>query len=153
MTLTAEGAVFKAILKLPAPQVGMLGWKPGSRVRVAGICFVNYDDTRPVMGLRQAQSFQLLLRSPGDLAILQAPSWWTIEHVTYLLAAATAALLLAIGVVTLFARRRLREQQQHRAMAEAEFAAILSERIVWFRCRKVPQTYLCSFDFAPPRMT
>jgi signal transduction histidine kinase len=120
--------VFKAMLKpAPAPMKAP-DWKAGSRVRVTGICSVSYDDMRPVMGLWHPQSFQLLLRSPADLTVLQAPPWWTPEHIAYLLTAATAVLMLAVGTVTWMARRRLREQGRQRAMAEAEFAAILSER-------------------------
>jgi signal transduction histidine kinase len=128
LTLTAGGTVFKAMLKpAPAPMKAP-DWKAGSRVRVTGICSVSYDDMRPVMGLWHPQSFQLLLRSPADLTVLQAPPWWTPEHIAYLLTAATAVLMLAVGTVTWMARRRLREQGRQRAMAEAEFAAILSER-------------------------
>jgi len=103
-------------------------WQPGSRVRVTGICSVTYDDTWPTMGIWHPQSFQLLLRSPADVTVLQAPPWWTLQHVAYLLGLATASLLVGTGGIMLLARRRLREQQQHRAMAEAEFAAILAER-------------------------
>lgn len=128
LTLNAGETVFKAILKLPAKAGSRPAWQPGSRVRVAGICSITYDDTRPLMGVWHPQSFQLQLRSPGDLAIIEAPSWWTLKHVTYVLGIALGAMLLVTGVITLLARRRLREQEQQRARAEAEFAAILSER-------------------------
>ncbi|MEY4387963.1 MAG: hypothetical protein RLY20_3246, partial [Verrucomicrobiota bacterium] len=68
------------------------------------------------------------LRSPADLTILRSPSWWDFQHTTYVLAAVTTGLLLTIGILTLFARQRLKEQERQRAMAEAEFAAILNER-------------------------
>jgi signal transduction histidine kinase len=130
LSLDATGAVFKAVLKLPpnTQTQARPDWQPGSFVRVTGICSVIYDDTRPTMGIWHPQSFQLLLRSPADLLVLQAPSWWTLRHVSFLLALATAVLGAATGGITLLARRRLREQEQHRVKAETEFAAILSER-------------------------
>lgn len=128
LTLESEGTVFKGILKRPSNAQPRPDWQPGSRVHVAGICSVTYDNSKPMMGIWHPQSFQLLLRSPDDLALLEAPSWWTLQHVALLLGIASGALVLAIAIVTWLARNRLREQEQHRAMAEAEFAAILSER-------------------------
>ena len=128
LSLECTGLLFKASFMFPPNTRAPSDWLPGSRVRVAGICSVNYDDPRPLMGIWHPESFQVLLRSPADLTILQGPPWWTPRRVAFLLAFTTASLLLVAGVVTLFARRRLREQQQQRALAEAEFAAILSER-------------------------
>jgi len=128
LSLDATGTVFKAVLRLPPGAGARAEWQPGSNVRVTGICSVTYADTRPLMGIWHPQSFQLLLRSPADLAILNTPSWWTVGHITYLLGLATAFLGFTTGVITLRARRRLREQEQLRVMAETEFAAILSER-------------------------
>jgi signal transduction histidine kinase len=128
LSLRSGDISFRVLLRIPEPTKSVPDWQPGSRVRVAGICSVTYDDTRPVMGIRRPQSFQLLLRSPDDLTVLETPSWWTVQHVTYLLSLASLLLVAAFGVFTLVARKRIREQQQQRAMAEAEFAAILSER-------------------------
>lgn len=128
LSLTRNGTTFKALLQLPASARTRPDWQAGSHVRVAGICSVNYDDSKPLMGIWHPQSFQLLLRSPADLVVLKAPPWWTLQHVTLILSVISGALLLTIGAVSWQARRRLREQEQHRAMAEAEFAAILAER-------------------------
>lgn len=128
LTLEQDGSVCKAILKLPLNSSSQPDWQPGSLVRVAGICDVIYDDSRPVMGIWHPQSFQILLRSPADLTVLRTPPWWTAEHVVLLLGMVTAALLLISGAVMLVARRRLNEQTHRRAMAEAEFSAILAER-------------------------
>lgn len=128
LSLQRTGTVFKAVMRLPAKQPIPPDWQPGSRVRVAGICSAIHDDDRPLMGVWRAQSFQLLLRSPADVVILARPSWWTARHIMLVLGAISGASILVSGVVMWLARRRLREQEQHRAMAEAEFAAILSER-------------------------
>lgn len=128
LSLEADGIGFRALLKQPQDARLQPFWQAGSRVRVEGICSVSYDENRPLMGIWHPQSFQLLLRSPADLTILRAPSWWTLTHVVYLLAIAAGTLFVAVGSITLLARNRLREQKQQRAMAEAEFTAILAER-------------------------
>lgn len=128
LTLNAGGTIFKAILKRPPDFNHNLDWQPGGKVRVTGICSVIHDDVRPMMGIWQPQAFQILLRSPANLAVLSHPPWWTPGHIILLLGVAIGGLLLVTGVVTLLARRRLHEQERQRAMAEAEFTAILSER-------------------------
>jgi signal transduction histidine kinase len=127
-TLDMGGKIFKAVLKLPSNELLHPDWQTGSKVRITGICSLVHDETRPMAGIWQPQSFQILLRSPADLNSLTPPPWWTSGHIALLLGVVSGALLLVTGVVTLLARRRLNEQRHQRAMAEAEFAAILSER-------------------------
>jgi len=128
LTLQQKKTVFKGILNLPANASPPPAWQLGSYVRVVGICDVVYDNSKPVMGIWHPQSFQILLRSPDDLAIIDWPPWWNAWHVILLLGILAAGSLLATGVVMFVARRRLTERDRRRAMAEAEFAAILSER-------------------------
>lgn len=123
-----NGTVFRATLKTLENQRLAPIWLPGSKVRVTGICSLVHDDIRPLMGVWQPQSFQLLLRSPADLVILIAPPWWTPQRIIYALGIICAGLLVAFGIGVAISRRRLNEQTHRRAMAEAEFAAILTER-------------------------
>jgi signal transduction histidine kinase len=124
LTLEHETTSFKAVLKHSQPP----GWQPGSLVRIAGICDVTFDSARPVLGIWHPQSFQLLMRSSEDLTVLRSPSWWTAQHIVMLLSMFMAALIIAGVIAAILARRRLNEQAHNRALAEAEFAAILAER-------------------------
>ncbi|MFO1488950.1 MAG: histidine kinase [Verrucomicrobiota bacterium] len=128
LTLTAGGSQFKALLENVAGQVRPSAWQPGSLVRVVGVCEVIHESARPVMGVWRPQSFQLLMRSVDDLAVLQAPPWWNARHIILVLSCFIGALLVAGGAVAALARRRLLEQSRSRQLAEAEFAATLSER-------------------------
>ena len=128
LSLEKSGKVFKAILKQSPGASRSLNWQPGSRVRVTGICTVVYDDSRPVMGIWQPQSFQMLLRSPEDVVIIQPPPWWTAKHIILVLGLMAAVSVTGTGLVVLLARRRIHEQARRSAMAENEFAAILAER-------------------------
>jgi signal transduction histidine kinase len=109
---------------VPAPA----DWLPGSIVRVAGVCSVKADEAVPLGGLWEPHSFELLLRSPADLAVLQPPPWWNAGRVVWLLSGFLAVALGSVAAVMLASRRRLKDQEHRRAMAETEFTAILSER-------------------------
>ena len=128
LTLEHNNTVFKAILKLPFHPNVQPNWQLGSIVRSAGICDIVYDSAKPVMGVWHPQSFQLLMRSPADLTILEAPSWWNPTHLILVLSFFIAGLIV-VGVGAAWAARlRLKEQDRNRKMAEAEFTAVLSER-------------------------
>jgi signal transduction histidine kinase len=128
-TFQEKGATFKAVLRNAMSERLANGWQTGSRVRVSGICSVISDDSRPVIsGVWRPRSFQILLRSPDDLAMIAPPPWWTPSHIILVFGVVACASILITALVMLAARRRLREQAVQRAMAEAEFTAILSER-------------------------
>ncbi len=126
LTLDWKGASLRATL--PETQTLPTDWQPGSRVRVTGICQVATGRPTSAGGLREPQDFQLLLRSAGDLLVLQKPPWWTPQRVVLALGLATGCSLIAAAVVAWFARQRLREQALRRTMAEAEFSAMFAER-------------------------
>ena len=127
--LQVQGKTFKAVLKISQPQLLLHTLRPGSRVQVTGICSIIGDDSNFVIsGVWHPQSFQVLLRSAADLTVIKLPPWWTPGHVILVLGMATVGLMIVVGALTLLARHRLNEQEHQRAMAEAEFAAILSER-------------------------
>jgi len=128
LVLDWRGTPIRAQMYLPDGEPAPAAWLPGSLVRVSGVCSVNTDGAGPLGGLWEPHSFQLLLRSPADLVIVQAPSWWTAERVVWLLAGFLVFAVATVAAVTLFSRRRLQEQERRRAMAETEFTAILSER-------------------------
>jgi signal transduction histidine kinase len=126
--LEKDGTFFRALLRLPANPRRYPDWRPGSQVRLTGICSAVQEEMSPTMGVWRPQAFRILLRSPVDLTIVKPPSWWTLKHIIVLLGLLAAGSSLVTGVVMWLARRRLLEQERQRAMAEAEFAAILSER-------------------------
>ncbi len=78
-------------------------WPAGSRVAVTGIYKVQYDD------YDQPEGFDLLLRDPRDIEVVQRPSWWTARR-----ALTTAGIFFALQLLGLAwvatLRRRVREQ-------------------------------------------
>jgi len=128
LILESGNKMFKSFLKLPLDSNRQPAWQPGSLVRVTGICMVTYDSLQAEVGYWHPQSFQILIRSPADLSVIQSPPWWTTRHIMFLLGIITGGLFLFSGAVMWLARRRLHEQKQRRAMAEAQFAAVITER-------------------------
>ena len=103
-------------------------WETGSKVRVTGICQVSKPPAGAAPGTLVARDFELILRSPADLKILQTPPWWNADRRARMLAIVTLALGGVVGLVIWLARRRLRQSAAARAQSEAEFSAILAER-------------------------
>lgn len=128
--LQEAGVTFRALLRStatqpsPPPEAG----QPGSRMRVTGICSVLADPASPSSGVSEPRSFQILLRSEADLRVVNPPPWWNWKRIVWALGVFAGGLLLAVAAVIGVAQRRLREQAQQRALAEAEFSAILAER-------------------------
>ena len=118
----------RAQIQLPENASAPAEWLPGSIVRVSGVCSVNTDEAGPLGGLWEPRSFQLLLRSPADVSVIKPPSWWNAERVVWVLSGFLALAVGAVALVMLGSRRRLKDQEHRRAMAETEFTAILSER-------------------------
>ncbi len=128
LTLDWRHTTVRAQIQLPENASIPENWMPGSIVRVAGVCSVNTDEAGPLGGLWEPRSFQLLLRSPADVFVMKPPPWWNAEHFVWVLSAFLILAVAAVAVVMTASRRRLKDQEHRRAMAEAEFTAILSER-------------------------
>ncbi len=103
-------------------------WLPGTRVRVTGVCLIGLLTVPNRPGTWEPKSFQLLLRSPADVTILQRPPWWNAERVAWLSGGLAAVLLLVVAGVIWISRRRLRQEALERMKSEAEFAAVWNER-------------------------
>ena len=128
LTLDWRETSIRAQMHLPEDAPTPIDWLPGSIVRVSGVCSVLADEAGPLGGLWEPRSFQIFLRSPADFSVIQPPPWWNAERVVWILSAFLAVTVGAVAVVTLATRRRLKDQEHRRAMAETEFTAILSER-------------------------
>jgi signal transduction histidine kinase len=92
-----------------------------SQVRVTGICLVRSGGLWSV-----PQSLRLLLRSPEDLVVLWAPSWWNSRHAMWLLGIATGTLLMVLAWVAVLGKR-LREQMAI-VRQKLQSGAVLEER-------------------------
>ena len=128
-------------------RTGEIPWKPGSILRVTGICSLEFEAQghAAVTGGERAKSVRILLRSPRDVVLLSGPSWWTAAHALLVLGAvfmATLAVLCWVAVLrarlkrhTRTIRRQLEETAALKEAAEAanraksDFLANMSHEI------------------------
>ncbi len=96
--------VFNAMLSTATPDSALLAVPLNSQVRVTGICLVQSGGLWSV-----PQSFRVLLRSPRDLVVLHAPSWWNLQHTLWALGITVGALVFVVAWIVVLGRR-LREQ-------------------------------------------
>lgn len=111
-----------------APSTPPHGWLTGSLVRATGICSVSAVPVGNRTGTVDPREFELIVRTPADLVVIETPPWWNAERRSWLLAAVSAVLGIAVLFIFRSSRRKLRQAAAARRQSEAEFAAILSER-------------------------
>ncbi len=103
LVLQAGSVVFRALLSGPGAYEKLRSLGNGTLLQLTGVCLLqtNANGGTP--------SFQLVLRSPQDIAVLETAPWWTSQHLLRTLGLALALLLAAIGWVAAL-RRRVRQQ-------------------------------------------
>lgn len=125
LTMQSGDAVFSAIVHQHAADFAAP--EPGSTVRMAGVCRI-VETTQPARSYSaKPRSFELVLRNqPGDLTILQRPSWWTTERLAVAASSLLGVAVLALAWVILLGRQVRRQTDVIRT--QVEVAAIADER-------------------------
>jgi diguanylate cyclase (GGDEF)-like protein len=115
--MDSRGTVFTAILET-APEDRQLDLRDGGRLQLTGICTIT--ETQPSRHFRVPKAFQILLRSPKDIRVLQEPSWWTPEHARFALAATgvivLGALCWVVALKRLVRQRTAELRESHRKL-------------------------------------
>jgi diguanylate cyclase (GGDEF)-like protein len=107
MLVDAGGTVFSAILPRELKDQPLTGLSEGSQIQLTGVCVIS--DTQALRHFRLPKAFEVLLRSPSDVVVIQSPSWFTPAHTLLALALAlTGTLIVLAWVVAL--KRRVRQQ-------------------------------------------
>jgi len=94
-------------------------WVDGSRLLVTGVFSGNVDAQQIARGLGESkiESFQILLRSPGDVIVLESPPWWTAQRLLMLLG---LVVIVALVFLSWTAALRIRVDQQTRHIRRSE---------------------------------
>ncbi len=122
LTFRAGEHYFKGLLSLPESAAPRLPER-GSVVHVTGICVVSELDD---IWFYKPSSFMMLLAGLEDLALVQAPPWWTPRRLWSALAIAIIVLLAVVAWVA--ALRRQVERKRAVIEQQARHAAALEER-------------------------
>ena len=140
LVVQAGDLMFDAHLPYGRQEVSWPG--TGARVRLTGVCSVRVQERS---GEIVPIDFNLHLRSPGDIAVVQAAPWWNIRHILQLLSVAVT-LVLVSGIWILVLRKRvqvqtgiiqeklgqeerLREAAETASRSKSEFLANMSHEI------------------------
>jgi len=102
LTLQSGKTAFTAVLEQPQPFPELRDLRPGSMLRLTGVCNVTWDVTRTPP---EPVSFRLLLRSPSDIGVVQMASWWTARNTLGVLASMCALVIVVLAWVFVLQRR------------------------------------------------
>jgi signal transduction histidine kinase len=120
LVMESGGLTFDATLEKQGGRIQLADFQRSSRVRLTGICVVEVGDGRV------PRTFRLLLRSPGDVAVLASPPWWTLGRLLWILGGVSLATLAGYVWVAALGRR---VRQQTGIIAEKiQREAALEER-------------------------
>jgi diguanylate cyclase (GGDEF)-like protein len=113
-------AVYRKTMGAPDP---FPAYQRGAQIRATGVCLVH------LRGFSGAvESFQIHLRSPQDIVIVKQASWFTLEHLFYLISALLGTLLVALAWGLAMRRKVLVHEQilRHRSEQEAARMATMA---------------------------
>jgi diguanylate cyclase (GGDEF)-like protein len=106
--LEDDGTIFTARLMRPGGRRHRT-YQPGSLLQLTGVCVMHLDDAH------EARSFELLLRSPADIVVLENAPWWNVAHTGWVIAVGLLAIVIAMAV-----RAFLKRDSELRALAATD---------------------------------
>jgi signal transduction histidine kinase/CheY-like chemotaxis protein len=136
IVLSSGKYVFSVIRPSQWPGLGEPDLEAGSVLRVTGVCAVesDRDKTSRWEGFSVPRSFQILLRSPGDVVVVRQPPWWNATHALRVLALALAITLVVLGWVTAL-RSRIKRQSEVISSQLKETAALKESAVAGSRAK------------------
>jgi PAS domain S-box-containing protein len=114
LMLERDGSVFSATLPVSDAGSAAAGLEPGALLELTGVYQLIRDERRRPKG------FQLHLRTPADIKLLQRPSWWTPQRALTITGALGSAISLGFFWVVVLRRRVARQTAQIREQVAKE---------------------------------
>ena len=109
LVLEAGGFIFHAYLERKIGGVDFAYLQNGSKVAVTGVCRIEMGGEWRAGPDWHAKSFNLLLRSPGDITVLARPPWWDFQRMLWAAGILFAIMLIALAWAAVL-RRRVHKQ-------------------------------------------
>jgi len=129
LQLQAGQHIFEAILF--SRQGSLPRIATGSTVRVTGVCNFGAADAlaaKVLQPISVSGPFAVLMRGPGDIAVVRGPPWWTWKRAAALIFALSIILCGTLLWIRLLRRRLLREQAAQLAFSRQILHGQESER-------------------------
>jgi PAS domain S-box-containing protein len=118
LSISADNVDFQAEIE-DAGGSALAALRVGSLVRLTGVCHIRVDESRA------PESFDLLLRTPKDVVIIQQPPWLTLQRAASLLGFTGLVMLSVLVWVALLRRRVANQTETIRAALESTADGIL----------------------------
>jgi signal transduction histidine kinase len=126
LVLEAENLILNARLNSAKADRRFLALPNGSELELTGVCLAQpVENWNPSLDYAP-EAFQLLLRSPADVAVLRNPPWWTLSRLLWTLGMMSVVLLA--GFAWVFALDRKVHQQTTIIQQKLQREAVLEER-------------------------
>jgi signal transduction histidine kinase len=126
MVLESENLILSARVDSAKADIRFNGLQNGSELELTGVCLTQpMENWNPSVQTRP-ESFQLLLRSSGDVVVIQNPPWWTLSRLLWMLGIMTVVLLAGFAWVFVLDRRV--RQQTAIIQQKLQREAVLEER-------------------------
>lgn len=109
LVLQSGGFIFNAYLERKNVGVEFAYLQNGCKIAVTGVCLIERGNDWHVGPDWRAKSFRILLRSAGDILVLQRPPWWNLQKLLWMsgiLCVIVLVVLMWVGVL----RRRVQKQ-------------------------------------------
>jgi signal transduction histidine kinase len=126
LVLEATNLILNARLDSAKADSRVTTLQNGSELELTGVCLAQpLDNWNPSLEYRP-ETFQLLLRSSDDVAVIRNPPWWTLSRLLWMLGIMSVVLLA--GFAWLFALDRKVRQQTTIIQQKLRREAVLEER-------------------------
>lgn len=109
MVLQAGGFIFHAYLERKTGGTDFAYLQNGSKVAVTGVCLIETGNVWRPGDTWRAKSFRILLRSAGDIFVLERPPWWNLQKLLWAVSVLGVVVLAASAWVVIL-RRRVQKQ-------------------------------------------
>jgi len=119
LELQAGRMTFRAVLNAGANSSLLGSLRSGSLLRLTGVSMVEADENH------QARGFEILLRFPADVVVLEMPKWWTARRIGWLSFALAGIVLWASFWVAVLRRQVEERTETIRATLESTVCGIL----------------------------
>lgn len=123
LVLRSEGHTFDAVLYLSNSEQNPPPLEEGSIMCLVGICAAELrGSTAYSLKGKDPIGFTVMIRSPQDIQVLKAASWWNLRHTSLILAILFAIVLAGLAWVARLGRR-IRNQREALVRAREKEAA------------------------------